>query len=83
LALRDWLEALGARQVAMEVTGIYWKPVWAVLEDSFALTLVNALHVKAVPDERPTSRTPSACVSYRKRAVAGELCTAQADPHAA
>ena len=48
LALRDWLEALGVRQVAMEATGVYWKPVWAVLEDSFVLTLVNARHVKAV-----------------------------------
>jgi transposase len=48
LALRDWLEALGVSQVAMEATGVYWKPVWAVLEDSFALTLVNARHVKAV-----------------------------------
>ena len=47
LALRDWLEALGVRRVAMEATGVYWKPVWAVLEDTFALTLVNARHVKA------------------------------------
>jgi transposase len=52
LALRDWLEALGVRQVAMEATGVYWKPVWAVLEDSFELTLVNARHVKAVPGRK-------------------------------
>jgi transposase len=52
LALRDWLEALGVRQVAMEATGVYWKPVWAVLEDSFVLTLVNARHVKAVPGRK-------------------------------
>jgi transposase len=52
LGLRDWLEALGVRQVAMEATGVYWKPVWAVLEDSFALTLVNARHVKAVPGRK-------------------------------
>jgi transposase len=48
LALRDWLEALGVRQVAMEASGVYWKPVWAVLEDSFELMLVNARHVKQV-----------------------------------
>ena len=48
LALRDWLEALGVRQVAMEATGVYWKPVWAILEDHFELMLVNARHVKAV-----------------------------------
>ena len=52
LGLRDWLEALGVRQVAMEATGVYWKPVWAVLEDSFELTLVNARHVKAVPGRK-------------------------------
>ena len=42
LALRDWLEALGVKQVAMEATGVYWKPVWAILEDHFELMLVNA-----------------------------------------
>jgi transposase len=52
LALRDWLEALGVTQVAMEATGVYWKPVWAILEDHFQLTLVNARHVKAVPGRK-------------------------------
>jgi transposase len=48
LSLRDWLEALGVTQVAMEATGVYWRPVWAILEDRFELMLVNARHVKAV-----------------------------------
>jgi transposase len=48
LGLRDWLEALGVTQVAMEATGVYWRPVWAILEDRFELMLVNARHVKAV-----------------------------------
>ena len=52
LGLRDWLEVLGVCQVAMEATGVYWKPVWAVLEDSFELMLVNARHVKAVPGRK-------------------------------
>jgi transposase len=52
LGLADWLEALGAGQVAMEATGVYWKPVWAVLEDRFELMLVNARHVKAVPGRK-------------------------------
>ncbi|MHB8690937.1 MAG: IS110 family RNA-guided transposase [Solirubrobacteraceae bacterium] len=52
LALRDWLEALAVSQVAMEATGVYWKPVWAILEDRFALILVNARHVKAVPGRK-------------------------------
>jgi|SRR5215208_5478485 len=48
LALRDWLDAYGVTHVAMEATGVYWKPVWAVLEDGFALMLCNARHVKQV-----------------------------------
>ena len=48
LALADWLEALGVKQVAMEATGVYWKPVWAILEDEFECVLVNARHVKQV-----------------------------------
>src|SRR5579859_537483 len=52
LALGDWLDALGVRQVAMEATGVYWKPVWAVLEDRFELLLVNARAVKQVPGRK-------------------------------
>ena len=52
LSLRDWLEALEVRQVVMEATGVYWKPVWAVLEDHFDLMLVNARHVKQVPGRK-------------------------------
>ena len=48
LALGDWLEAHRVTIVAMEATGVYWKPVWAVLEDRFELMLVNAQHVKQV-----------------------------------
>ena len=52
LALRDWLEALQVKRVAMEATGVYWRPVWAVLEDRFELMLVNARHVKQVPGRK-------------------------------
>jgi transposase len=52
LVLRDWLKAHGVTQVAMEATGVYWKPVWAVLEDDFELLLVNARHVKQVPGRK-------------------------------
>ena len=48
LALADWLEAHKVEQVVMKATGVYWKPVWAVLEDRFTLMLVNARHVKQV-----------------------------------
>ena len=52
LTLRDWLQAHRVTQVAMEATGVYWKPVWAVLEDDFELLLVNARHVKQVPGRK-------------------------------
>jgi transposase len=52
LGLRDWLAAHRVTQVAMEATGVYWKPVWAILEDDFELMLVNARHVKQVPGRK-------------------------------
>jgi transposase len=52
LALRDWLAAHRVEQVTMEATGVYWKPVWAILEDDFECVLVNARHVKNVPGRK-------------------------------
>jgi transposase len=52
LALSDWLTAHGCTHVAMESTGVYWKPVYNLLEDSFQLLLVNAQHMKAVPGRK-------------------------------
>ena len=48
----DWLAAHGARHVAMESTGVYWKPIWQLLEDRFELMLVNAHHIKRVPGRK-------------------------------
>ena len=52
LALRDWLSAHGVSYVAMEATGVYWKPVWAILEDEFECILCNARDVKQVPGRK-------------------------------
>ena len=52
LGLRDWLLGLGVTHVAMEATGVYWKPVYYLLEDDFELLLVNAQHVKNVPGRK-------------------------------
>src|SRR5207253_1174572 len=52
LALRDWLEAHGVTHVAMESTGVYWKPVFYVLEEAFTCLLVNAAHIKQVPGRK-------------------------------
>jgi len=52
LALAEWLETARCTHVAMESTGVYWKPVWNLLEARFTLLLVNARHVKAVPGRK-------------------------------
>jgi transposase len=52
LALADWLTEHQVTHVAMEATGVYWKPVWHVLEESFELVLANAMHIKNVPGRK-------------------------------
>lgn len=52
LLLSDWLSACGVTHVAMESTGVYWKPVFNVLEGCFHVTLVNAQHIKQVPGRK-------------------------------
>ncbi len=56
LALGDWLTAAGCTHVAMESTGVYWQPIWNLLEDSFELLLVNARHIQAVPGRKTDVR---------------------------
>ncbi len=56
LALRDWLEAHRVTDVAMESTGVYWKPVFYVLEEAFTCLLVNAAHIKQVPGRKTDIR---------------------------
>jgi len=52
LTLRDWLEAQAVTQVAMESTGIYWKPIFYVLEEAFTCVLANAAHIAQVPGRK-------------------------------
>lgn len=52
LALKQWLLGLGVTHVAMESSGVYWKPIYNILEDSFTLLVVNARHLKAVPGRK-------------------------------
>jgi transposase len=52
LALNDWLNVLGVEQVAMESTGVYWRPVYNLLEADHEIILVNAQHIKAVPGRK-------------------------------
>jgi transposase len=50
--LRDWLKSLGITHVAMESTGVYWKPVYNILEEDFEIVLVNARHIKNIPGDK-------------------------------
>ena len=53
LALSAWLAEHGCTHIAMEATGVYWRPVWHVLSDGeFTLILANAAHVKNVPGRK-------------------------------
>jgi len=52
LALADWLTTEGVTHAAMESTGVYWKPIWNLLEDQFQVLLVNARHIKQVPGRK-------------------------------
>jgi len=50
--LKKWLKELGVTHIALESTGIYWKPIYNILEDSFEILLVNARHIKNVPGRK-------------------------------
>ncbi len=52
LALADWLRAAGCTHVAMESTGVFWKPVYNLLEGQCALLVANAQHIRAVPGRK-------------------------------
>jgi transposase len=52
LALGDWLAEQEVNHVAMESTGVYWQPIWNLLEERFTLLLVNAHHIKQVPGRK-------------------------------
>lgn len=60
--LRDWCNANQVTHIAMESTGIYWKPVFNILEEDFEIILVNARHVKNVPGHK-TDKKDSAWLS--------------------
>jgi transposase len=52
LELADWLAAAQCTHVAMEATGVYWKPVWHILEGPVTLVLANAMHIRHVPGRK-------------------------------
>ena len=55
-AMADWIAAQGVTHVAMESTGVYWKPIYNILEGRFTVLLVNARHLKQVPGRKSDIR---------------------------
>lgn len=53
LALGEWLTSAGCTQVAMESTGVFWQPIWNLLEGQFEVLLVHAQHIKATTTDSP------------------------------
>lgn len=56
LKMADWLKLAGCTHLAMEATGVYWKPVFNLLEDQLEIMVVNAYHLKAVPGRKTDVR---------------------------
>jgi transposase len=59
LELADWLRETGCTHAAMEATGVYWKPVWHVLEGEFELMLANPAHIRNVPGRKSDMKDAS------------------------
>ena len=70
LAMAGWLAAQGVTHVAMESTGVFWKPIFNILEDRFTVLLVNARHLKQVPGRKST-HTRNSCLASQYRRLAG------------
>lgn len=72
--LKDWLLELGVTHIAMECTGVYWKPVMNILEPgSFTILVVNARHIKYVPGHK-TGKKDSAWICKLLRAGLLRVC---------
>jgi len=73
LRLGDWLGGLGVTIAAMESTGVYWQPVWNLLEDRLQLMLVNPQHIRRVPG-RKTDVTDSQWICWSTGCSARRSC---------
>ena len=73
LQLADWLQECGVTHVAMESTGVYWKPVWNILAEQFEVLLVNAQHIKAVPRELGADHFDRIDVNRIRRSLVNRL----------
>lgn len=72
--LKDWLKTEGVTHVAMESTGIYWRPVFNILEEDFEIILANARHIKNVPGRKTDVKDSEwLCQLFRNGLIRGSL----------
>jgi transposase len=74
--LAEWLRQFGVTQVAVESSGVYWKPVWNILEGQFTVVLANAQHIKSMPGRKIDQKAISLALSFR---LEPSRCFAQQD----
>jgi transposase len=74
LGLADWLTVAGCTHVAMESTGVYWRPVYNLWEGSFELSVVNAQHVKMVPGRKTDVRDSAWLAQLLELGLAAASC---------
>jgi hypothetical protein len=77
LELADWLREQGGTHVAMEATGVYWRPVWAVLEGQFEQMLVNPQHIQAVPGRKTDTKDCEWIAELKHDLAADRFCLKQ------
>lgn len=83
LRLDDWLHELGITVVAMESTGVFWHPIFNILEEGREIILVNAQHMKAVPGRKTDVKDSEWLADLlRHGRLASQLHSPQADPGA-
>ncbi len=68
LQMHDWLHSQGCTHVAMESTGVYWKPIYNLFEGDFTLLVVNARHIKTVPGRKTVRPVQPKLVSNERTA---------------
>ncbi|WP_244940516.1 IS110 family transposase [Echinicola rosea] len=82
--LQVWLNSLSITHIAMESTGVYWKPVYNILEEDFKIILVNARHIKNVPGHK-TDKKDSEWIAklLLSGLLKGSFCPCRVDTGAA
>ena len=71
LRLRDWLQTANCTHVAIESTGVYWKPVFNILEDALQVILINPEHARALPIVEVSTPAPQQQDRCQRCGVAG------------